>query len=479
VARKTLPASYWLEPGRILAGEHPWGGSDAATRSRVRQLIEAGIDCFIDLTEEGELGSYEHFLAAPPGAREILYLRKPIRDHGVPESREAMREILDALAQAIAENRRVYLHCRAGIGRTNIVAGCWIAERCGAGEDALERLNRQWRDSPRAGSWPSVPETEEQGEFVRRWRTVRRARTTRAVRALRTASGLRDRTRGLLLGLAAAEARGHALYGLPPGAWADKSAMALCLAESFVACGGHDAHDQVERYRSWQRTGLWSSTGMCIGISIATSRALAAAQWTGIPYSGSHDPARAEAEPLARVGPAVVWHLREPLDAIEAAVSCARVTHQAPLTLDAVRLIAALVAGALAGADKTVLLAPGYSPAAGQWESAALRSPISEIAAGAWRGRKPRRLPRSRYHAADVLESALAAFESGADFESCLDAAARLPGDAQTISAIVGQLAGAHYGASSLPADTRAQLARADEIEALADSLFRAAGHAD
>lgn len=467
MARKSLPASYWLEPERILAGEHPSGDSDAATRSRLRQLLAAGIDCFIDLTEEGELGSYEHLLAARKGGREILYLRKPIRDHGVPESRQAMQEILDALARAIAEKRRVYLHCRAGIGRTNVVAGCWIADRCGAGEDALERLNRQWRESPRAGTWPSVPETEEQGEFVRRWRMPL------------AASGLRDRTHGLLLGLAAGEARSHVLHGLPPGAWADKTAMALCLAESFVACGGHDAHDQVERYQSWQHSGRWSSTGTCVGISLATSRALAAAKWTGIPYSGAHDPAHAEAEPLARIGPAVIWHLREPLDAIETAVSCARTTHQSPLTLDAVRFVAALLAGALAGVDKSALLAPGFTPAAGRWETAALRSPISEIASGAWRGRKPRRLPRGRYHAADVLEAALEAFESGADIESCLDAAARLPGDAPTITAIVGQLAGAHYGASSLPEGTRLQLARADEIRVLADSLFRAAGHAD
>ncbi len=43
---------------------------------------------------------------------------------------------------------------------------------------------------------------------------------------------------------------------------------------------------------------------------------------------------------------------------------------------------------------------------------------------------------------------------------------------------MVGQLAGAHYGASSLPADWRAGLARGAEIEALADRLFDAAGHA-
>ena len=45
-----------------------------------------------------------------------------------------MREILDALDGALAAGRSVYLHCRAGIGRTNLVAGCWIANRRGAGE---------------------------------------------------------------------------------------------------------------------------------------------------------------------------------------------------------------------------------------------------------------------------------------------------------------------------------------------------------
>jgi ADP-ribosyl-[dinitrogen reductase] hydrolase len=472
VAKAPLPQSYWLVPERILAGEHPWGGSESATQERIHLLLQEGIDFFLDLTEEGELGSYEQYLATA-GRSGIRYLRKPIRDHGVPQSAREMQEILDTLERALAEGRRVYLHCRAGIGRTNVVAGCWIASQCGAGDVALERLNRQWRDSPRARSWPSVPETSEQGEFVRRWRSPRVSVASRA------ASGLRDRVRGLLLGLAAAEAHMHAAYRLPAGAWADKTAMALCLAESLSTRGGHDAHDQFERYRSWERAGLWSSTGKCVGISMATSRALAAAQWTGIPYSGSHDPARAASEPLARIGPAVAWHLRDPVDAIEAAVNCARLTHQAPLTLDAVRLVAALLAGALAGEDKVALLASGFTPAPGRWDPAGLRSPIDKIAAGAWRGRKPRRMHRARYLAADALEAALVAFEGSDDVASCIEAAAALSGEATTNVAIAGQFAGAHFGASSLPASLRTSLARADEIESLADTLFRAAGHRD
>lgn len=480
MAQTPLPNSYWVEPEQILAGEHPSAVGPDATPKRMRRLLDAGIDCFIDLTEAGEIDSYEKYLSAPSSQRNTLYLRKPIRDHGVPESAGQMQEILDALDGALADGRCVYLHCRAGIGRTNVVAGCWIASRGGGGEAALVRLNRQWRSSARSRSWPNVPETEAQTEFVRDWRPFRAvptAATAKAAAKAATAGGLRDRIRGQMLGLAAGDALGHAMHGLPAGAWSDKTAMALCLAESLVSQGGSDPADQVERYQDWHRSGRWSSTGSCVGISAATSRALAAAQWSGNPYAGSHDPAHADAEPLARIGPTVAWYLDDPPKAIDEAVKAARITHQAPITLDAARLFAALLAGALAGESKSELLAPDFSPMPARWNAAVLRPPIRELAAGAWRGRKPRKLHRSRFAAASALESTLAAFDSGGDLVQCLETAAAQPGDAAAAAAMVGQLAGAHYGATSLPAALRAGLARVDEIEALADRLLDAAVH--
>jgi ADP-ribosylglycohydrolase len=254
--------------------------------------------------------------------------------------------------------------------------------------------------------------------------------------------------------------------------------MALCLAESLVTQDGNDAADQDARYREWQHAGHWSSTGSCVGISAATSRALAAAQWTGNPFAGSHDPAHADAEPLARIGPAVAWDHASPAAAIEAAVNASRVTHQAPLTLDAARFLAALLAGALAGASKEELLSADFTPDADAFDPATLRAPLRELAAGAWRGRRPRRMLRGKYAAVAALESALAAFAEGDDLAQCLAAAAARPGDVHVGAAIVGELAGAHYGASSLPAETRAVLARAADIEELADRLVDAAPRA-
>jgi ADP-ribosylglycohydrolase len=480
MARTPLRNTHWIEPGRLLAGEHPCGAGERATRKRIAKLVGAGIDCFLDLTEPGETEPYEQLLAGAAPGREIAYLRRPIPDHGVPGSDAVMRDILTALDEALAGGRTVYMHCRAGIGRTNLVAGCWMAAREGAGIAALEELNRRWRANGRSRTWPVVPETPAQAEFVRGWpRPATAAPPAAAIPAVSPASAdLRDRVRGMLLGLAAGEARSHAIHGLPVGAWADRTAMALCLAESLVSQDGPDGADQVARYREWQHAGIWSSTGRCVGISAATSKALAAAQWSGNPYSGSHDPAHAEAEPLARIGPAVAWYHASPGAGIDAAVNAARVTHQAPVTLDAVRLLSALISGALAGEGRDALLSADFTPDPAAYDPESLRPPLRELAGGAWRGRRPRRMLRGKYAAVAALESALTAFEGGQGFAQVIDAAASRPGDAATAAAIAGQLAGVHFGATAIPRELRAGLARADEIEALADRLVDAAPRA-
>ncbi len=492
-----IPNSYWAVPGRLLAGEYPAGRSDEATESRLRRLLEAGIDCFVDLTAPGELPPYERLLPGPYSRGAIAYLRKPIRDHGLPESAAQMTELLDEIDAALADGRRVYLHCRAGIGRTNLVVGCWLARHGPGGPAALAQLNELWSASSRAASWPSVPETEAQCEYVRGWperRAVPAAAQPEVLPAAPGAPDLRDRLRGMLLGLAAGDALGQATAGrqpgefapvgamlgggpdgLAPGAWSDETAMALCLAESLAELGAVDAADQVRRYRDWQQAGRWSSTGRCVGISAATARALASAQWSGIPWAGSHDPARADKEPLARIGPAVALLLPNFPAAVEAAVSCARVTHQAPLTLDAVRCLAALLAAALTGASRDELLQPLSGAQAEFWQRLPLKPELRDLLAGSWRERAPPQI-HGGGQALQALEAALWAFAQGRGLADCLRAAVNLGGDADTTGAIVGQLAGAHSGAAALPAAWRGALARHDEIVALADRLHDAGG---
>src|SRR5882762_5388670 len=371
-----LPSSYWVLPGQLLAGAHPGGSTAAATRARLRRLLEAGVSCFLDLTEHAELPLH------------VDYFRMPIPDHGIPPQPGHMAHLLDCLRGALHSGRVVYLHCRAGIGRTGTVAGCLLVESGLPGDAAVDELNRLWQQSGRAALWPQVPETPEQIEYVRRW--VRsgapRADPLFEPATLSAARGLRERFLGALLGLAVGDAvaaatqyrrpgkftpvgdlLGGGPFDLPRGGWSDDTAIALCLAESLLECEGFDARDQVARYRRWQQEGYLSCTGQCVGITAGTARALAVAQWRQQPFSGSHDPEALDPEVLSRVAPVAMYFFAQPAAAAERAAEAARTTCQAPAALSACRALAQALHAALSGEPRTVILARAQSALDAAW----------------------------------------------------------------------------------------------------------------
>jgi len=166
---RPIPNSYWVKPGRLLAGEHPYERSEAQTRERLERIHAAGIDYFIDLTERDEVADYRMLLP-----KHTQYLRSAIADQQVPQHIAQMRTLQMQLRNALALRRRIYIHCRAGIGRTGLVIGCYLADDGLDGAAALANLNDLWRQSARAESWPSVPQTEEQADYIRAWPQHRR-----------------------------------------------------------------------------------------------------------------------------------------------------------------------------------------------------------------------------------------------------------------------------------------------------------------
>ena len=161
---RPLPNSYWVIPGRLLAGEYPIGGDYTDARARLAVFREAGVNHFIDLTEPGELPAYRHLLPV-----HTKYIGSPIADTGLPKSPAQTLDVLKEIRAALDRKRRIYLHCRAGIGRTGLIVGCYLAEMSGDGKAAVKELNRLWLQSERAKSWPKVPQTEEQADYIRRW----------------------------------------------------------------------------------------------------------------------------------------------------------------------------------------------------------------------------------------------------------------------------------------------------------------------
>jgi ADP-ribosylglycohydrolase len=477
---KPLAESYWVIPDRLLAGKYPGGKNLKELERRLGPLLDAGFDGFLDLTEEGEVPGYVDYLPDT-----VDHVRMPIPDHGVPRDDAYMAEILVELDKMLAAGRRVYVHCRAGIGRTGTVVACHLIEQGLTPEDALTRLNEFWQTNDRSDTWPEVPETDEQRDFVRAYTPVAMD-PTRAPEVMDAARTLRDRFQGALLGLAVGDALaahtqfrkpgsfaavgdllGGGPFDLPRGAWSDDTAMALLLAESLLDREGFDAQDQVSRYVRWQREGYGSATGQCVGISASVARALATAQYRRQPFAGSHDPEQLDKDPLSRVAPVVMYFFSDANAAVNRAAEAARITAQAPMVLDCVRLFAAMLRLALTGRDKEDVLRPPRD----LWMSVSTRPEVLAVYEGSYLRRMPPEISGGG-HVLQALEAALWAFHHGETFREGALLAANLGRDSDVVAAAYGQLAGAYHGVSAIPGIWRNSLMRQEVVIDTADRLL-------
>lgn len=292
----------------------------------------------------------------------------------------------------------------------------------------------------------------------------------------------RDRALGSLLGLAVGDALGTTVefkprgsfppmtdlvgggvFHLKPGQWTDDTSMALCLADSLIACDGLDQRDLAERFLRWRTRGENSVTGKCFDIGRATSDALARFAANGDPVAGSTDPFDGGNGSLMRLAPIAV-RFRDTAAAQNEARRQSEVTHASPECLDACSFFAELLIEAIEGIDKETLLAP---------RDRTLTPKIAGIAAGAWREKKVGQISSSGY-VVHTLEAALWCVHNSNNFHDAVLRAANLGNDADTVAAVTGQLAGALWGLSGIPVAWLDKLAWRDELMARAALLWDA-----
>ena len=471
---RPIDTTYWVVPGRFLVGEHPGSRSRARSMDRLRRFLEAGITCFIDLTELDESPGYDrHLPFESPSGRRIDYLRQPIPDHGVPADRATMDRILAMLDDALGSGHGVYLHCRAGIGRSAMVAGCWLAERNpGGGEAALIELGDYWQQCRQSRSWPQVPETSEQEDFVRTWRSLRGAvqgvaRSSGPVRGL----ALEQRVRGGWFGLALGDALGatSAAEAVKSSslAWTQPTALALCLAESLDALGRSDARDQIERYWRWFKDGHLSATGHPgeTHASPDVAKALATFRWRGLPVAGSHDPKDAAATSLPRVLAAALFAGADPAAAIALAAECSRTTHQSPLILDSCRAYSAMLLCALRGQPAQDWLQAVPEPVPGCWAARPLRKDVrAAVATGP--SVEDAKVTGGPIDVLQALALARRIVGDAQDFNAAIAEAKRcVRDDAALVGGLVGTMFGLRHGIDALPAAAIGRLAGRQHLD--------------
>jgi ADP-ribosyl-[dinitrogen reductase] hydrolase len=471
---RPVPASYWVIPGRLLVGEYPGSRSRADAMERLRSFLAAGITCFIDLTQPEETASYEALLPfATPDGRRVEYLRQPILDHGVPEDRGTMERILVLMDGALAAGHVIYLHCRAGIGRSATVAGCWLATQRGDAEQALLELQGYWRQSAQSAHWPEIPETEAQVEYVRSWLGPAAAPKAGSGSGGAPDVGRRERLIGAWLGLAVGDALGawRASGRLGKPAYSQPTALALCLADSLLEKGRCDARDQIERYTRWQREGLGSATGEPGQATPEVAKALGTYRWRGLPAAGSHDPKDRNAASLPRVIAAATYSAREPAAAIALAGECSRTTHQSPLVIDACRYFASLLLVAIQGHAVLQVLDRLPEPVPGCWRAKPLKR---ELVAMAKDTGERRAGPARRDTSGDVIEALFAArvaVRTAPDFEAAVRIAIESGSEPALDGALAGALYGALHGASAIPRVRLEQVVGLEQVQRMADRI--------
>jgi len=163
--------SYWVIPGRFLAGEYPRELKVQASRQKIDALVRAGVTAFIDLTEDDDgLEPYAPLLEAHK-AKGITHQRFPIQDLSVPASLQQTKAILDAIDENLRQGKMVYVHCWGGVGRTGTIVGCWLARHEQPGQAALDRLHELWSQCPKSAIRRS-PETWDQEQYILEWKEI-------------------------------------------------------------------------------------------------------------------------------------------------------------------------------------------------------------------------------------------------------------------------------------------------------------------
>jgi ADP-ribosylglycohydrolase len=297
----------------------------------------------------------------------------------------------------------------------------------------------------------------------------------------------RDRQRGTLIGLAVGDALGAAVefespgtfpevtgfraggpHGLDAGGWTDDTSMALALADS-IASTGWDLNDQARRYVAWWRKGAYSVNGRCFDIGGTT--------WAGLNKFEQTGDARASGDTsdyacgngsIMRLAPVPIRFAEQFPDRLQELVALAAEsslpTHPHPRCTSACVYLTLVLCGLIHGRPREEVLRPDWEALRRVREMVTLHPDVAEVADGSYRRKRPPEIVGGGF-VVHSLEAALWAFHDAQDFREAVLRAVNLGDDADTTGAVCGQLAGACWGETGIPAEWRVTLARSDMIE--------------
>jgi protein-tyrosine phosphatase len=156
------PEIYWIREvtiGRlgIMARPRPGDG----LRDEVTAWCESGLNAVVSLLEPSEIAMLElHDEPILCGTSHIEFISFPIRDGSVPASVTQTADLVDRMLALLRNGSSIAIHCRAGIGRSSVIAGCVLLKLGFPSNEVFSILSRARGlpvpDSPVQAEWLSV-----------------------------------------------------------------------------------------------------------------------------------------------------------------------------------------------------------------------------------------------------------------------------------------------------------------------------------
>jgi ADP-ribosyl-[dinitrogen reductase] hydrolase len=296
----------------------------------------------------------------------------------------------------------------------------------------------------------------------------------------------RDRARGVLLGLACGDALGrpvefdpaaaieaehgrldemvgHGTWNQPAGTITDDTEQALCIARSVAEQGAFDPADIADRFVAWYDTGPFDIGGMTARSLRALKRGAAWNEAGQQVWEDSPEGQNAGNGSVMRCPPLAIPYANDWARLVEVSQQSSQITHADRRCTYGCVVLNLTVAGLLDDSDAPLQDALDYIGSDVPDELVTALRPIA-------RGESPATLEASGY-VVHSLQTALHDALLAEDAEEAIVTAVNRGGDADTIGAIAGAVAGARFGASALPDRWLAAVAEVDELNTVATRL--------
>lgn len=232
---------------------------------------------------------------------------------------------------------------------------------------------------------------------------------------------------------------GGGAHNTSPGEWTDDGAMAVCIADAYISYKRFAPAAIAQNFRQWRNSGAFGTRNYCFDIGNTTSDALSYST-NKRPYGGSAHFATSGNGGIMRLAPHVLANHNNKTMAIADSVAGSILTHG---SADCVAYAAQLAAELFDGAVKfdQRLYDKGIDKDNGS---------VMGCYAQAWHS-----------------------ICSTTSFEDAIVHAVNKGGDADTVGAVTGMIAGRLYGYNNIPKRWLDKLHKHDELLAMADKLYQ------